>query len=128
MKILTNSVQNKKLNKYYTTTGVFEAEKYNSSWILHREDGPAIEYANGYKEWWIDDKRHREDGPAVENQYLKQWWVNNKLHRLDGPAIEWASGTKEWYIDGKKYSEEGFNAEIQRRKNFDQLSTKQKTK
>jgi len=20
---------------------------------LHREDGPAVEYANGYKEWWL---------------------------------------------------------------------------
>jgi hypothetical protein len=24
--------------------------------ILHREDGPAIEYAGGRKEWWLDDK------------------------------------------------------------------------
>ena len=23
---------------------------------LHREDGPAVEYANGTKEWWVDGK------------------------------------------------------------------------
>ena len=22
--------------------------------IFHREDGPAIEYANGYKAWWLN--------------------------------------------------------------------------
>ena len=25
---------------------------------LHREDGPAIEFANGYKSWYLNDKRH----------------------------------------------------------------------
>ena len=28
-------------------------------------DTPAIEYANGDKEWWFMGKRHRENGPAV---------------------------------------------------------------
>ena len=46
--------------------------------IIHRDDGPAIEYKNGSKEWWRDGKRHRADGPAVEfvngeNSY----WYNN---------------------------------------------------
>ena len=34
---------------------------------LHREDGPAIEYANGNKHWYLNGKLHREDGPAIEN-------------------------------------------------------------
>ena len=47
--------------------------------IRHRHDGPAIEYANGDKEWYVDNKRHRHDGPA----------------------IEWADGSKSWwYVDG----------------------------
>ena len=33
---------------------------------LHREDGPACEYANGDKHWYLNGKRHREDGPARE--------------------------------------------------------------
>ena len=52
----------------------------NKEWFLngslHREDGPAVEYANGTKEWYLHGNRHREDGPAVER----------------------AGGTKEWYL------------------------------
>ena len=28
---------------------------------LHREDGPAIEYAGGYKAWYINDKKLTEE-------------------------------------------------------------------
>ena len=74
--------------------------------IRHREDGPAIEYADGDKEWFINGKLHREDGHAVEyaNGY-KAWWINdnelteaefNKLHK---PSCEGKIVT----IDGKKY-------------------------
>ena len=74
---------------------------------LHREDGPAVEYFNGAKEWWLYDKRHREDGPAVEYaRGHKEWWVNNKSHRLDGPAIEDDNGYKEWWINDVKYPSE----------------------
>ena len=61
--------------------------KYREMNILHRLDGPAIEYAGGSKQWWVDDK----------------------LHRTDGPAIEWADGYKAWSVDGKNLSEEEFN-------------------
>jgi hypothetical protein len=54
--------------------------------LLHREDGPACEYANGDKEWY----------------------KGGKLHREDGPAIEYADGNKSWYLEGKKYSESDF--------------------
>jgi len=70
---------------------------------LHREDGPAIEYASGTKHWYLNGELHREDGPAVE--YVsgdKFWCLNGKRHREDGPAIEWADGDKEWYINDKK--------------------------
>ena len=55
--------------------------------IWHREDGPAIEFANGYKAWCI----------------------NGNLHREDGPAVEWSNGQKSWYINGKQLTEEEFN-------------------
>ena len=81
--------------------------------IFHREDGPAIEYTNGYKEWFIDGKLHREDGPAVEytNGY-KEWYINGKRHREDGPAIDDVNGYKSWYINGKHLTEEEFNAHM----------------
>ena len=76
----------------------------NKRWRLngkfHREDGPAIEYADGTKHWYINDERHREDGPAVERaDGLKQWWVNGELHREDGAAIELPNGVAYWYIN-----------------------------
>jgi hypothetical protein len=68
---------------------------------LHREDGPAIEYADGTKEWYLNDRRHREDGPAIEYaDGSKEWYLNDRRHREDGPAVEWADGEKEWYING----------------------------
>ena len=74
---------------------------------LHREDGPAIEWADGYKEWYRNGNLHREDGPAVEYANgTKSWYRNGNLHREDGPAVERADGSKEWYLNGKQYTEE----------------------
>jgi hypothetical protein len=68
----------------------------------HREDGPAIEYSNGTKEWYRNGQHHREDGPAIEysNGY-KAWYRNGQLHREDGPAMELSDGTKRWYRNGQ---------------------------
>ena len=44
-------------------------EYYYINGKLHREDGPAIIYNNGHKEWWINGHRVSESGTA--------------LHRLD---------------------------------------------
>ena len=53
--------------------------------ILHREnDLPAIEYYDG----------------------AKLWYVNDKLHRENGPAIEYPDGSKSWWLNGKEISEE----------------------
>ena len=74
---------------------------------LHREDGPAEEWADGDKTWWINGKRHREDGPAIERaDGSKFWYINDKLHREDGPAVEWWEGDKFWHINGKNFSKD----------------------
>ena len=68
-------------------------------------------HTNGTKFWYRDGKLHREDGPAAE--YAdgdKEWYLNGELHREDGPAIEYASGTKHWYLDGEALTENQFNA------------------
>jgi len=73
---------------------------------LHREDGPAVEYANGSKYWYLNDQYHREDGPAIEcADGDKQWYLNGKRHREDGPAVEYADGSKYWYLNGVELSE-----------------------
>ena len=39
-----------------------------------------VEYPNGSKLWYRNGKYHRVDGPAVENaDGTKQWWLNDKL-------------------------------------------------
>jgi hypothetical protein len=48
---------------------------------LHRVDGPAVEYANGERYWYLNGERHREDGPAVEFQdgYIGWYWHGQQL-------------------------------------------------
>ena len=80
----------------------------------HREDGPAIECANGEKEWYLNNQRHREDGPAVEWACgTTFWYLNDQLHREDGPAVEWVDGDKEWYLNGKEFTEAEFKQRTQ---------------
>ena len=69
----------------------------------HREDGPAIECADGTKAWYRNGQYHREDGPAVEYaDGSRFWYLNGQRHREDGPACEYASGTKYWFINDKQ--------------------------
>ena len=75
------------MQKYWVTVG----DVGNIHWykdakrtILHRVGGPAAEWANGTKEWYMD----------------------NKWHRTDGPAIEWADGDKWWFLNGKRITQE----------------------
>jgi hypothetical protein len=80
----------------------------NSNRDLHRTDGPAIEYSNGGKEWWVRGKCHRTDGPAVErSDGGKEWWVRGKCHRTDGPAVELSNGYKKWCVRGKCHRLDG---------------------
>jgi hypothetical protein len=68
-------------------------------------------YADGGKFWWLNGKLHREDGPAVEYAYdYKRWHLNGKLHREEGPAVERVDGHKFWYLNGKYMTEEEHKA------------------
>ena len=75
----------------------------------HREDGPAVEFIDGSKHWYINGKGHREDGPAIVTNYgYNAWMINDKLHREDGPAIETANGGKAWYLNDVEYTEKEY--------------------
>ena len=75
---------------------------YDEQGQTHREDGPAVEYADGTKCWCQHGRFHREDGPAIEcSDGHQEWLQDGKLHRVDGPAVELADGSKEWYLDNK---------------------------
>ena len=82
------------IKKYYVTVdeeGTTRWYKDAKCKVLHRENGPAIEYADGDK----------------------SWYQNGQLHRTDGPAVEWADGIKEWYINGEELTESEFLAATQ---------------
>ena len=63
---------------------------FNAAGQLHRDEGPAVEYASG----------------------CKAWYQNGLRHRIDGPAIEWPDGSKEWYLNGKKYAKQNYLAQL----------------
>lgn len=49
--------------------------------IIHREDGPAVMFVNGYQEWCIDGRHHRENGPArVWPDYYEEYYLNDKKY------------------------------------------------
>ena len=65
---------------------------------------------SGDRKWKNKEGRlHRENGPAVEwNNGDKIWFINGELHREDGPAIERSDGIKKWWINGTKYTKEEY--------------------
>jgi hypothetical protein len=65
-------------------------EYYNELGQYHRTDGPALEWNDGYKAWFLNADRHREDGPAIEDSY----------------------GYKAWYLNDIEYSEDDYYQEV----------------
>ena len=60
-----------KQGKYFIPGGI---EHYQND-VLHRLNGPAIEYYDGDKQWWINGQLHRDnDLPAVESLEVKKWY------------------------------------------------------
>ena len=54
----------------------------NSSGQYHRVSGPALEWSNG----------------------TKKYFINRLRHRVNGPAIEWADGEREFWENGRRIS------------------------
>jgi hypothetical protein len=53
------------------------------------------------RRYYFNGKRYREDGAAIEYANGdKYWYLNGKLHREDGPAIECEGGGKGWFLNG----------------------------
>jgi len=61
----------------------------------------------GNREWCLNGQWHREDGPAVEHANgTRAWYRYGELHREDGPAVEDADGTRYWYLNDQNMTEE----------------------
>lgn len=72
--------------------------------ILHRADGPAVEWKDGTKEWYIVGKRHRKFAPAViYSTGRKEWWEDGELHNLYGPSIEGPDCDNFYFYRGKHF-------------------------
>ena len=71
------------------STGYFVYCDWKKDGKLHREDGPAVIYADGSKDWCQDDVLHREDGPAViySNGRQKAWYTRGLLVRREISGI-----------------------------------------
>ena len=52
---------------------------------LHREDGPAIEYASGYKYWYLNDKRVTEE---EHKRRTSKAACSGKVVEIDGIKYE----------------------------------------
>ena len=85
--------------------------------MQHREDGPAVEFSDWTKYWYLNGQWHREDGPAIEwADGNKSWYLNGNLHREAGPAIEWADGSKTWYLNGQELSKAEWEKRVMKKK------------
>jgi hypothetical protein len=51
---------------------------------FHRENGPAVEWSNGDKSYYMNGKLHREDGPAID-------WADEKAYYYKGERTECTS-------------------------------------
>lgn len=88
---------------------------------LHREDGPAVEYSDGPKYWYlyniefseskykteISKKTNMKNGWTTDAYGTKIHYVNDQLHCDDGPAVVYEDGCRKWVKYGKFHREDG---------------------
>ena len=59
---------------------------------LHNEHGPAVDYKNGSKYWYVNGERHREDGPAAivfyEDGSMDEYFYFNGRQLFDLKELE----------------------------------------
>jgi len=63
--------------------------------------------------WREDGLLHRPDGPAViwPDGYVV-WLLNGQFHRPDGPALFFPEGREEWWLNGIRHTDETFTVEF----------------
>jgi hypothetical protein len=75
--------------------------------VTKKESKYGIEYLNELGQY------HREDGPAIEfSDGTKYWYIKGQFHREDGPAREFPDGSKFWYLNGEYYTEQEHQQEV----------------
>lgn len=86
---------------------------------LSREDGPAVENANGLQEWFVGGVRHRTEGPAIINANgQEEYWVDGVRRTMSAfyTQKELEEATESFLAAKKRYTEalEAFSEELKR--------------
>ena len=98
--------------RVYPDTIKWYIQDYAGHIMLHREDGPAVEYKNGDYEYFRKELLHNDKGPARcitkitvngKKQVVFQHFVNGKLHNEHGPSVYGDGVPDEYYLKGKHY-------------------------
>ena len=56
----------------------------------------------GNKTWYLNGLLHREDGPSREDaDGFRSWSINGLLHKEDGPAIQYSDGRGFYWLEGR---------------------------
>lgn len=93
--------------KYRVVVFYDQKRFYNSDGRLIR-----VVYKSGRKEWYQDDILHRDDGPAVEfASGRREWYQYGELHREDGPAVI-DSMSRRYYLHSVLISEEEHRKQV----------------
>jgi len=72
----------------------------------HRLDGPAVEYLDGSKYWYINRISHRNIDPSDKwSDREKYWWFKGERHRVGG---SYGSVYKPWCIHNKEYTKKEY--------------------
>ena len=92
------------MNLFKLHTHPEELIGYNIPYEIHNEMSSA---------WYLNGNLHREDGPAIIwADGTKIWYKNGLRHREDGPAVDTVYGNQQWFINGEEYSKSLFDKMI----------------
>lgn len=77
----------------------------NKDGKLHRDNGPAVIWYTGIKEWYKNGLRHREDGPAIINDVTDEFL-----------GFEDEDEEDEFFLEDIEYTEKEFINQLRVRK------------
>lgn len=86
----------------------------------HREDGPAVLWADGDCDYYQNGHLHRVGGPARcrtsgtdPSTHYYFWFQNGKMHREDGPAWIYGADSFQYFVNGKPHRLDGPASRVQ---------------
>jgi hypothetical protein len=79
----------------------------DQDYIWYKLQGYNIDADTDRVVWFLDGQLHRTDGPAViYADGYQVWYLHGKRHRTDGSALIGANGYQAWYLNDKEYTEQ----------------------